>query len=392
MCPEITRIEVTSFTYPVDGARLEPATRKLVYAPGETHERTAHGVRVRTDVGVTGEYIGGNGPAVSQLELCAPYLLGKDPLKREKHWNSMRRALRKYDQLGIGLIDIALWDFAGRYFDAPIHELLGTYRERLPAYASTYFADRDGGFDSPEVFAEFAETCLEYGYRGFKTHTWCGAGAPDVEREVELIRAVGERVGDRMQLMHDPVCEYETFANALRVGRACDEYGYLWYEDPYSDGGRSQHGNQRLRELIDTPLLLTELVRGLEPTVDFVTSGGTDFARADPEWDGGITGAMKIARAAEGLGIDVEYHLAGPVQRHCMAATRNSNLYELGLFHPESKLPHTECPVYEGGYTDRIDAIDDDGTVGVPTGPGLGVEYDWDYVETNRIETTVYEQ
>jgi L-alanine-DL-glutamate epimerase-like enolase superfamily enzyme len=100
---------------------------------------------------------------------------------------------------------------------------------------------------------------------------------------------------------------------------------------------------------------------------------------------------MKIARAAEGLGVDIEYHLAGPAQRHCMAATRNSNFYELGLVHPESKRPHTEYPVYRGEYTDRIDAVDDDGTVPVPSGPGLGVEYDWEYVEANRIDRRVYD-
>jgi L-alanine-DL-glutamate epimerase-like enolase superfamily enzyme len=390
MSPEITRIEVDSFTYPVEGARLDPKRQKLVHVPGETHDRTAHGVRIYTDVGVTGEYVGGNGPALAQIDMCARSLLGEDPLDRERHWASMRQALRKYDQMGLGLLDIALWDFAGRYVDTPIHQLLGTYRKRLPAYASTYFADPESGLDSPEAFADFAEECLDMGYRGFKTHTWCGEETIDIEQEKALIRAVGERVGDRMKLMHDPVSKYSTFADALAVGEVCDEYGYLWYEDPYSDGSRSQHGHRNLRQRLDTPLLVTELVRGLESTTDFVVNGGTDFARADPEWDGGITGAMKIARAAEGLGIDIEYHLAGPAQRHCIAATRNTNLYELGLVHPESALPHTEYPIYRDGYTDRIDAIDD-GTVPVPSGPGLGVEYDWEYVEANRIDRRVYD-
>jgi L-alanine-DL-glutamate epimerase-like enolase superfamily enzyme len=73
-----------------------------------------------------------------------------------------------------------------------------------------------------------------------------------------------------------------------------------------------------------------------------------------------------------------------------MAATRNSNYYELGLVHPESPRPHTESPVYQGGYTDRIDTIDSDGTVGVPDGPGLGVDYDWEYVRENQVDSTVH--
>jgi L-alanine-DL-glutamate epimerase-like enolase superfamily enzyme len=174
------------------------------------------------------------------------------------------------------------------------------------------------------------------------------------------------------------------------VGRACDERDFFWYEDPYRDGGISQHGHRKLADHIDTPILQTEHVRGLEPHTDFVANGATDFVRADPEYDAGITGAMKIVHVAEGFGLDVEFHAPGPAQRHCLAATRNANYYELALVHPEADNPVP--PVYAGGYSDYIDAIDDDGTVPVPEGPGLGVEYDWDFIERNATGSIhVYE-
>lgn len=69
-----------------------------------------------------------------------------------------------------------------------------------------------------------------------------------------------------MDLMLDPACEYETFADALKVGRACDEHDFLWYEDAYRDTGVSQHSHWKLRELLNTPLLQTEHVRGLRNT------------------------------------------------------------------------------------------------------------------------------
>jgi L-alanine-DL-glutamate epimerase-like enolase superfamily enzyme len=212
----------------------------------------------------------------------------------------------------------------------------------------------------------------------------------DIDRDVATVHAVGERVGDEMDLMLDPACQYETFADALRVGRACDEQGFFWYEDPYRDGGISQHGHRKLTERLDTPILQTEHVRGLEPHTDFIASGATDFVRADPEYDAGITGAMKVARVAEGFGLDVEYHAPGPAQRHCMAATRNANYYEMALVHPivENPVP----PVYRGGYADRLDSIDGDGTVAVPDGPGLGVDYDWEYIDDHRTGSVhVYE-
>jgi L-alanine-DL-glutamate epimerase-like enolase superfamily enzyme len=239
--------------------------------------------------------------------------------------------------MGIGPIDIALWDFAGKHYDAPIHELLGTYRRPMPAYASTYHGDENGGLDSPAAVADVAEECLGMGYGGFKIHGWGGGDARrDLDREIAAVHAVGEAVGSEMDLMHDPACELETFADALQLGRALDEEGFYWYEDPFRDGGISGHAHRNLREKLDTPILQTEHVRELELESDFVAGESTDFLRADPEYDGGITGAMKIAHVAEGFGIDVEFHAPGPAQRHCIAATRNTNYYELALVHPEA--------------------------------------------------------
>ena len=148
-------------------------------------------------------------------------------------------------------MDIALWDLAGKLYDAPIYQMLGGYREKLPAYASTYHGDRtEGGLNSPEAYADFAERCLEMGYKGFKIHSW--AEGP-IEREIETIHAVGKRVGDKMALMIDPCCVYDTFGDALRVGRACDEENFLWYEDPMRDGGVSLQAHRQLREALKTP-------------------------------------------------------------------------------------------------------------------------------------------
>lgn len=390
MAPEITKIESTEFSFSIENVGYSPNGFCLVYEPGTTTSRKLFAIKVHTDTGITGEYVGGNSPGAAQINMFASYLVGKNPLHREKHYSEIKRALRKYDRMGMGPIDIAMWDFAGKYYDAPIHEMLGTYRERLPAYASTYEADLNGGLNSPEAFADFAEECYERGYGGFKLHVWESDEWGDIDRDVETVHAVGDRVGDNMDLMLDPACQYETWADALRVGKACDDQDYFWYEDPYRDAGTSQHGHRRLKDSMDTPILQTEHVRGLELHTDFIANEATDFVRADPEYDAGITGAMKIANVAEGFGLDIEYHAPGPAQRHLMAATRNSNYYELALVHPEARNPIP--PVYDGGYNDQIDAIDDEGTVPVPDDPGLGVDYDWEFIKNNATGSVhVYE-
>lgn len=390
MEPRITRIQSTEFAYPIEDVGTDTNGFNLTYEPGATTERKLFALQIETTEGITGEYIGGNSPAFAQINTVADYLIGKNPLHRERHWSELKRALRKYDRMGIGPLDIALWDFAGKYHGAPIHELLGSYRERLPTYASTYHADDSGGLNSPAAYADFAEECRERGFPAFKIHGWGGGDdARQIDREIATVHAVGERVGSGMDLMLDPACEYETFADALKVGKACDKQEFFWYEDPYRDGGTSQHAHRKLRERLETPILQTEHIRGLEPFTDFIVSEATDFVRADPEYDGGITGAIKRARIAEGFGLDVEFHAPGPAQRHCIAATRNANYYELALVHP--KCDNTQPPVYLDGYSDQLDTIDENGTVGVPDGPGLGVSYDWEYIESRALGGREYE-
>ena len=61
------------------------------------------------------------------------YLFGKNALERERIYTDVNRALRQMARIGFAPVDIALWDLAGKYYDTPIHRLLGGYKERLPA-------------------------------------------------------------------------------------------------------------------------------------------------------------------------------------------------------------------------------------------------------------------
>jgi L-alanine-DL-glutamate epimerase-like enolase superfamily enzyme len=133
--------------------------------------------------------------------------------------------------------------------------------------------------------------------------------------------------------------------------------------------------------MVKTPLLQTEHIRLLEQHVDFIVADATDYVRCGAHEDGGITGAIKIANASEGFGLDMELHGPGPVHRHVMSAIRNTNFYELGLVHPNVKT--TKSKVYLD-YNDDLDAIDKNGDVFAPEGPGIGVELDWDWINSNK--------
>lgn len=382
----IKRITVTRFEYPLKNVGIAPNGFDSVYKANHTGKGSQQVVTIETDDGVRGEYLGGMGLMMSQILYLAPKMIGANAFHREFFHDEFKRALRKFDRMGVGPIDNCLWDWAGKKLGCSVQQLLGASKSRIKAYASTYHGDREGGLSTPEDFASFAEDCYDLGFRAFKMHGW-----PDgiVEEEEAAILLLGERVGDRMALMYDSACHLRTFADAVRVGRACDKANFFWYEDPYRDSGISQQGHRKLRELISTPLLIGEHVRGLEAKADFVAAEATDFVRVNPDYDMGITGAVKVAHMAEAAGLDVEVHSSGPAQRHCVAAFRNTNYYELGLV--GRNCDASRAPAYLGDYTDTLQSVDSDGYVPVPQGVGLGVSYNWDMIEQKKVEQHIFE-
>jgi len=167
--------------------------------------------------------------------MFASSLIGRNALDREAIYNDAKQALRQHARMGMSQVDIALWDLAGKFYEAPIYELLGAYRTSFPCYASTYVGDNQpGGLDSPEAYADFAQQCLGMGYPAFKIHSWQDA---PIEQHVATIHAVGKRVGGKMDLMLDPYCALKTFGDALKVGWACDEERFFWWEDPLQRWG-----------------------------------------------------------------------------------------------------------------------------------------------------------
>ena len=386
--PIIVEAEIHEFEYEQKGLEVDEGGFNLVYRAGVSLVGKAFVVRLLTDAGITGEYVCRRRVEAMGVSEAWGYLKGKNALQRERIYNDLCRGFSMVAQAGIGPVDIALWDIAGKYHGVPVYKLLGGYKESFPCYASTYHGDHSGGLDSPQAYAEFAVRCKEMGYPAFKIHGW-----PDgsIGREIATIHAVRKAVGDELELMLDPACELKTFADALWVGRACDDARFYWYEDPFRDGGISQFAHRKLRQLISTPLLITEHVRTVEQRMDFAIAEATDFVRGDPDYNG-ITGTMKLAHACEALGLDVQIHDVSPAVRQCMAAIRNTNYYEMALVHPKEEVSALLPAELYVDYRDGLDVIDDKGHVSVPQGPGLGVQINWEFVKQHTTSVAVLSQ
>jgi L-alanine-DL-glutamate epimerase-like enolase superfamily enzyme len=266
----IRRVELSRFGFELEGIGLPEhgaaGVGNLIARPGHRLSMQRWAVRIETADGARGEYVThwvGTLASYAQAAMLAPHLIGRDPDTREEIWQDLRREIRAYDHMGHGPLDIALWDLQARRLGTSVTRMLGGFRARLPTYASTYHGQDDShGLCSPSAYADYARACQAQGFAGFKIHGWHDG---NVRREIETLQAVRVAVGPDWPVMLDCASQLRTWTDALRVGRACDEAGLFWYEDPYRDTGGSVEGHRRLRERLQTPLVMGEHVRGIEP-------------------------------------------------------------------------------------------------------------------------------
>ncbi|MFF2383324.1 enolase C-terminal domain-like protein [Streptomyces sp. NPDC058108] len=281
-------------------------------------------------------------------------LLGADPFQREWLWHRVWELDRIHELPlpTLGLIDIALWDLAGRYHGQPVWRLLGGFREAIPAYAST------STFSSTEEFLDVADQCLALGYRGIKLHAW-----GDARRDAALCLALRDHVGPDVPLMYDGSAGFD-LPDAIRLGRALTEADYLWYEEPMREFSISAY--QKLAEAVDVPLLVAETSDGAHMnSADFIRAGAATFGvRAGTTLRGGITGAMRTAHLADAYRLRAEVHGSDIPNHHLCMAISNTTYYE---------------SLVTSTHVVRERHVDDMGLVHAPTGPGIALPLDFGY-------------
>jgi L-alanine-DL-glutamate epimerase-like enolase superfamily enzyme len=146
---------------------IPPTRYTLTLASSKSGQSHMGLVHITTDEGVDGYAFLGS--ALRDAEDYAPYLIkymkpmliGEDPLARERIWQTLMRRFRGQQLYSICALDVALWDLAGRHAGMPIHRLMGSYRDSVPAYASSYV------LESPEAYAEQALLIKEAGWSAY---------------------------------------------------------------------------------------------------------------------------------------------------------------------------------------------------------------------------------
>ena len=379
---KIRDIEITTFSYQSRMVRdVEGHSH-----PGPEHEARQSLVRISTKDDVEGfAILGGASPSGEPLlpEPVRGILIGEDPLNRERIWQQLRQFQRMYRSAlpdrTISAIDLALWDLAGRFTGLPAYKLLGGYREKVPAYASTMCGDETpGGLDSPEAYADFAESCVSKGYRAFKLHSWMPPFGPDLRRDIAACEAVRKRVGPDIDLMLD--CYHDYSRNeALILGRALEELDFHWFEEPMNESSMSSY--VWLTEQLDIPVVGPETAGGFfYNRAEWIVNKASDISRYDVAL-GGLTPLMKCIHLCEAHGVALEVHGGGHGNLQALGAMGiPGEYYERGLLHP-----HFDYESAQPWLTERPDAVDAEGCVTIPQLPGLGWSLDWDFIEKNRV-------
>lgn len=335
----------------VDRVRF-PAQPSFVWRaglPGSEPELVGGLLRVLTDEGVEGVALTRRGVILEDIveRRLRGELVGQDPLQREWLWHRVWE-LDRIEEMPIyvlGLVDIALWDLAGKMLGVPTYQLLGGFRTKIPAYASTVT------FSSVAEYLEVADQCVELGYRAIKLHAW-----GDARRDAELAQSLRGHVGSGVDLMYDGSAGFD-LPDAVYLGRALSEAGYLWYEEPIREFSVTSY--RWLAERVEVPLLVAETSDGAHMnTADFIASGCASFVRTSTALKGGFTGAMRIAHTADSFRLRAEVHGGGLPNVHLCMAIPNTTYYE--------SLVYTNPVV-------REDLVDSDGMVHAPVAPGTGV-------------------
>lgn len=310
-------------------------------------------VTIETDDGVTGvssTYFGRVASSPDVLgtivtDQLAPEIIGDDPTMIRAVRDKLRR-LTDYQgtaglsQFAISAIDVALWDLLGKSLDAPVWKLLGAQRTTIPTYAMVGWLELDtAGLETVSAKA------MEQGFRGVKMKVGGGPLTEDVAR----IKAVRSVIGPDAPLMVDANQAFG-FAEALRRGRAYQDLGCSWFEEPLPAADTEDH--IRLADKLDIPIATGENRYGQAQFRDLIAGGGVGVVQPDLRRAGGITDCYEIGLMAAGFGIPYASH-GGGAHIHVLAALPNTLYMESGLL-PE----HSDVALVDGCYP-------------LPTGPGL---------------------
>lgn len=340
-------------------------------------------LKIETDEGLIGwgePVVEGRAHTVATaVDELSDYLVGKDPLQIEKHWQAMYRgAFYRGGPIlmsAIAGVDQALWDIKGKYHDAPIHQLLGgQVRDRIKVYAWV-------GGDRPADIVSSAQNAVNEGFSATKMNLTEELQVIDhlskIDDAVERIASLRGAVGNKLDIavdfhgrVHAPMAKV--------LIKAIEPYNPLFIEEPVLS--EQLETMAQLRRNTHIPIATGERLYSRFDYKNLFTLGAADIIQPDVSHAGGITECKKIAAMAESWDLALAPHCPlGPIAlAACLqidAVSQNAFIQEQsqGIHYNQSNdltdyLSDPSVLHFSAGYVD------------IPQGPGLGIDINEDYV------------
>ena len=359
-----------------------PLAEPFAFSQGWVRQRSATLVEVRTDEGISGwgeAFAQGLEPpeiAATVIDTALrPLVVDADPLDTEVLWHRMYNATRDYGRKGsvvsaISAVDIALWDIAGKFHDVPIYKLLGgAFRTRVQPYATGFY--RIKGQGEATRLAEEAIRHFEAGFSLMKVKLGYG-----VDDDIACMEAIGRAIqGKPITLMVDTNHAYGR-AEALKLGRALEEYDLRWYEEPVVP--EDVQGYAELRSKLSIPIAGGENEHTLYGFRELLAAGAVDVAQPDVGSCGGLSAARHIVALAQSHGVQVNPHVWGSAiaQAASLQLLAALPVAHHSLFAQQPVLEYDRSSHPFRQHLIRQPIEQRDGWVEIPSAPGLGVEVD----------------
>jgi L-alanine-DL-glutamate epimerase-like enolase superfamily enzyme len=274
----------------------------------------------------------------------------------------------------ISAVDIALWDLLGKAAKQPVFRLLGgRTKERIPVYASRLYA-----MPIPQLREE-AQRYKDQGYKMMKLRFGWGPmdGAEGMQKNLELVRAVREVVGDSVDIMTDAYMGW-SLDYAKRMLPLLEPFHLRWLEEPVIPD--DTRGYKELKNYGRVPIAGGEHEFTIFGFRELLENNAVDYIQFDTNRVGGISQARKISAMAEAFQIPVVPHAGQMHNYHVVMASLNSPIAE---FFPKVDVEvgnelfwyiFDGEPVPTNGYIDLNDEL-----------PGLGLTVNEESLKRFRI-------
>jgi galactonate dehydratase len=349
-------------------------------------------VRVHTDEGIVG--LGETCPASAVekavvLNDLAPRMIGRDARDIEAIWHDSLMAVQYRGWAGaeiraISAVDVALWDLLAKCVNLPVYRLLGGQCwDSIPIYNTCY----DDRYDFNTNPVELANELLSAGVSAMKIWPFDEAGKrnhgqsiskAELKASIEPVRKIRDAFGDSMQI----AMEFHGYWNlpcAIQIAEALEPYKLMWLEEILPQDNLAVYAT--LAKKCGQPLCVSERLVTRWGFRELLENGAASVVMFDLAWCGGLSEAKKIANWAETYYLPVTPHnCSGPVSHfanwHFSIATPNFWILETVRRHYGER--YVSIATSTGAPTN--------GRLGLPPGPGLGVELKPEFLNSDRVQ------